>query len=140
VRAAIWAAAIAGAGYMTLVTRHLFWLPDGTLHLLPMMFDYLATLLLAPGLMIIALLRTVAFVVMHSGAAYHFVRAIQPGEGIAYAVDMHPAHATVLSSAVLTWIFYFVILSRTSRTAGQSVPTNNSIGSQKPSASSEEKT
>jgi ABC-type multidrug transport system permease subunit len=107
IRAAIWATAIVATGAILFVLPNVIWRHGEGFGLRTTIFVLPALLILSPGIILTALLRTVAWVVMRPMVTWHFLRSIQGGSFIqSSSFDLL---ATLPFSASFSWVFYFVI-------------------------------
>jgi hypothetical protein len=107
IRAAVWATAIMATGVILLVLPNYIWRHGEGFSFVTMICVWPALLILSPGIILTALLRTVAWVVMHPMVTWHFLRSVHGGTFIqSSSFDLL---ATLPFSASFSWVFYFVI-------------------------------
>jgi hypothetical protein len=108
-RAASWAMAIALPGLILDALPHFLWPPGHGLHPGSLILHYVGTLLLLPGLLTMVLIEGIVWVARYPVVAYHYLTS-RHAEGDHFFL-IHIG-GSLIPAAMITWLFYFVILSR----------------------------
>ncbi|HLW98382.1 MAG TPA: hypothetical protein VKR82_07040 [Candidatus Acidoferrales bacterium] len=101
--------AIALPGLVLNVLPHFLWPPGHGLHPGSLILHHVGTLLLLPGLLTMALIEGIVWVAGHPVVAYHFLTSRHTEGDHFYLIDYGVRR---IPAAMITWLFYFVILSR----------------------------
>jgi hypothetical protein len=108
-RAGSWAMAIALSGLALNALSHSLWPPGLGLHPGSLVLHSVGTLLLLPGLLTMALIEGIVWVARHPVVTYHFLTSRHAEGDHFFLIDIG---FSLIPAAMITWLFYFVILSR----------------------------